>query len=70
MPFLKMFITALGQVLNWCGAHQARQFIEIRLRQGGYDDNFIDIARDEVTLLVAELMTALMTWILRFLDSL
>ena len=70
MPFLKMLITALGQVLNWCGAHQARQFIEIRLRQAGYDDSFIDIAREAVTLLVTELMMTLVAWILQILDNL
>ncbi|WP_230678769.1 hypothetical protein [Yersinia intermedia] len=56
--------------MNWCGAHQARQFIEIRLRQAGYDDSFIDIAREAVTLLVTELMMTLMAWILQILDSL
>ncbi|CNG42022.1 Uncharacterised protein [Yersinia intermedia] len=70
MPFLKMLITSLGQIMNWCGAHQARQFIEIRLRQAGYDDSFIDIAREAVTLLVTELMMTLMAWILQILDSL
>lgn len=70
MPFLKMLITALGQVLTWCGGHQARQFIEIRLRQAGYDDSSIDTAREAVTLLVTALITALMTQILQLLDPL
>lgn len=70
MPFFKMLITALVQIMNGCGAHQARQFIEIRLRQAGYDDSFIDIAREVVTLLVADLMMALTAWILKLLDPL
>ena len=45
MPFLKILITALGQVLTWCGGHQARQYIEIRFRQAGYDDSSIDTER-------------------------
>ena len=33
MIFLKMLVTALGQVLTWYGGQQARQFIEIRFRR-------------------------------------
>lgn len=70
MPFLKMLITALGQVLTWCGGHQARQYIEIRFRQAGYDDDSIDAAREAVTLLVNALIAALMAKILKILDTL
>lgn len=70
MTFLKMLVTALGQVLTWCVGHQARQFIEIRFRQAGYDDDSIDAAREAVTLLVSALITALMTQILQLLDPL
>ncbi|HII4325748.1 TPA: hypothetical protein ACY4PY_001945 [Enterobacter cloacae] len=70
MTFLKMLMTALGQVLTWCGGHQARQYIEIRFRQAGYDDESIDAAREAVTLLVSALITALMTQILQLLDPL
>jgi len=70
MTFLKMLMTALGQVLTWCGGHQARQFIEIRFRQAGYDDDSIDAAREAVTLLVSTLITALMAQILQLLDTL
>lgn len=69
MTFLKMLVTALSQVLTWCGGHQARQFIEIRLRQAGYDDSSIDTAREAVTLLVTAI-TALMTQIQKILDTL
>lgn len=68
MSFLKMLLTALGQVLNWCGAHQARQFIEICLRRAGYDDCFIDVAREAVTLLITELIMVLTARILQILD--
>lgn len=70
MPFLKILITALGQVLTWCGGHQARQYIEIRFRQAGYDDSSIDTAREAVTLLVTALITAMMAQILKILDTL
>lgn len=70
MPFLKILITALGQVLTWCGGHQARQYIEIRFRQAGYDDSSIDTAREAVTLLITALITALMAQILKILDTL
>ena len=70
MPFLKILITALGQVLTWCGGHQARQYIEIRFRQAGYDDSSIDTAREAVTLLVTALITALMAQILKIMDTL
>lgn len=70
MTFLKMLVTALGQVLTWCGGRHARQFIEIRFRQAGYGDDAIDTAREAVTLLVTALITALMTQILQILDSL
>ncbi|EOJ9250258.1 TPA: hypothetical protein ACTYQ2_004255 [Klebsiella michiganensis] len=70
MPFLKILITALGQVLTWCGGHQARQYIEIRFRQAGYDDSSIDTAREAVTLLVTALITSLMAQILKILDTL
>ncbi|MGJ0949989.1 hypothetical protein ACR76C_23945 [Klebsiella grimontii] len=69
MIFLKMLVTALGQVLTWCGGHQARQFIEICFRQAGHDDDKIDAAREAVTLLVTTLITALMAQILRILDN-
>ncbi|MBZ7216162.1 hypothetical protein FMK62_24510 [Klebsiella grimontii] len=69
MTFLKMLVTALGQVLTWCGGHQARQYIEIRFRQEGYDDSSIDAAREAVTLLVTALITTLMAQILRILDG-
>lgn len=69
MTFLKMLVTALGQVLTWCGGQQARQFIEIRFRQTGHDDDSIDAAREAVTLLVTALITALMAQILRILDN-
>ncbi|EPB4340557.1 hypothetical protein QNZ44_004645 [Enterobacter kobei] len=70
MTFLKMLVTALGQALTWCGGHQARQYIEIRFRHAGYDDDSIDAAREAVTLLVSALITALMTQILQLLDPL
>lgn len=70
MTFLKMLMTALGQVLASCGSHQARQFIEIRFRQAGYDDNSIDAAREAVTLLVTALITALMAQIMLILAPL
>lgn len=70
MSFLKMLITALGQALTWCGGHQARQYIEIRLRQAGYDDSSINTAREAVTLLVTAFITALMAQILKILDML
>ena len=70
MIFLKMLVTALGQVLTWYGGHQARQYIEIRFRQAGYDDDSIDAAREAVTLLVSALITALMAQILKILDTL
>lgn len=69
MTFLKMLVTALGQLLTWCGGHQARQYIEIRFRQADYDDSSIDTAREAVTLLVTALITTLMAQILRILDS-
>lgn len=69
MTFLKMLITALGQVLTWCGGHQARQFIELHLRKTGYNDDIIHAAREAVTLMVTALITALMGHILRVLDS-
>ncbi|CAI0886709.1 hypothetical protein [Serratia fonticola] len=69
MIFLKMLVTALGQVLTWYGGQQARQFIEIRFREEGHDDDSIDAAREAVTLLVTALITALMTQILRILDT-
>ena len=69
MIFLKMLVTALSQALTWCGGHQARQFIEIRFRQEGHDDDSIDAAREAVTLLVTALITALMAQILRILDN-
>ncbi|HBT3176781.1 TPA: hypothetical protein MBF38_004778 [Klebsiella aerogenes] len=69
MTFLKMLVTALGQVLTWCGGHQVRQFIEIRFRQAGYDDDSIDAAREAVTLLVTALITALVAQILKILDT-
>ncbi|HHR5551434.1 TPA: hypothetical protein ACS614_001518 [Klebsiella aerogenes] len=69
MTFLKMLVTALGQVLSWCGGHQARLYIETRFRQAGYDDDSIDVARDAVTLLVSALITALMAQILHLLDT-
>lgn len=69
MTFLKMLVTALAQVLTWCGGHQARQFIEIGFRQAGHDDDKIDTAREAVTLLVTTLITALMAQILRILDN-
>ncbi|HBW0106646.1 hypothetical protein ACU636_20060 [Klebsiella aerogenes] len=69
MIFLKMLVTALGQVLTWCGGQQARQFIEIRFRQAGHDNDSIDVAREAVTLLVTALITALMAQILRILDN-
>ncbi|EFE51635.1 hypothetical protein PROVRETT_09763 [Providencia rettgeri DSM 1131] len=68
MSFLKMLITALGKVLNGYGARQAQQFIEIHFRQAGYDDDYINIAREAVTVFFTELITALMTRILRILD--
>lgn len=68
MAFLKMLITALGQVLTWCGGHQARQFIELHLRKTGYNDDVIDAAREAVTLMVAALITALMTRIFQLID--
>ncbi|MCS5949422.1 hypothetical protein LNO88_02420 [Klebsiella pneumoniae subsp. pneumoniae] len=40
-----MLVTALSQALTWCGGHHARQYIEIRFRQAGYDDDCIDTAR-------------------------
>lgn len=67
MSFLKMLITALGKVLNGYGAHQAQQFIEIHFRHAGYDDDYINIAREAVTVFFTELITALMTRILRIL---
>ncbi len=70
MTFLKMLVTALGQALSWCGGHQARLYIEIQFRQAGYDDDSIDAAREAVTLLVTELITALMAQILKILDTL
>ena len=70
MPFLKMLITALGQVLTWCGGHQARQYIEIRFRQAGYDDDSIDAAREAVTLLVNALIAALFLILSFFLQQL
>lgn len=70
MTFLKMLVTALGQVLTWCGGQHARQFIEIRFRQAGFDDDAIDAAREAVTLLVNTLITVLMAQILHILDSL
>ncbi len=70
MTFLKMLVTAMSQVLTWCCGHQARQFIEIRLRQAGYDDSSIDTAREAVTLLITALITALMARILKILDML
>jgi len=70
MSFLKMLITALGQVLTWCGGHQARQFIELYLRKAGYDDDIIDAAREAVTPMVTALITALMAQILQILDTL
>lgn len=70
MTFLKMLVTTLAQALTWCGGHQARQFIEIRLRQAGYDDSSIDTAREAVTLLVTALITALMAQMLKILDTL
>ena len=70
MTFLKMLVTALSQALTWCGGHHARQYIEIRFRQAGYDDDCIDTAREAVTLLVTALITALMTQILKILDTL
>jgi hypothetical protein len=69
MIFLKMLVTALGQVLTWCGGQQARQFIEICFRQAGHDDDSIDAAREAVTLLVTALITTLMAQILRILDN-
>lgn len=69
MTFLKMLVTALGQILIWCGTHQARQYIEIRFRQAGYADDSIDAAREAVTLLVTALITALMAQILKILDT-
>ena len=69
MIFLKMLVAALGQVLTWCGGQQARQFIEIRFRQAGHDNDSIDVAREAVTLLVTALITALMAQILRILDN-
>lgn len=70
MTFLKMLVTALSQVLTWCGGHQARQYIEIRFRQAGYDNDSIDTAREAVTLLITALITALMAQILKILDTL
>lgn len=70
MTFLKMLVAALSQVLTWCGGHQARQYIEIHLRQAGYDERSIDTAREAVTLLVTALITALMAQILKLLDTL
>lgn len=70
MTFLKMFVTAMAQVLTWCGGHQARQYIEICFRQAGYDDSSIDTAREAVTQLVTALITALMAQILTILDKL
>ena len=70
MTFLKMLVTALSQALTWCGGHQARQYIEIRFRQAGYDNGSIDTAREAVTLLVTALITALMAQILKILDTL
>lgn len=70
MTFLKMLVTALSQALIWCGGHQARQYIEIRFRQAGYDNGSIDTAREAVTLLVTALITALMAQILKILDKL
>ncbi|EMJ5970531.1 TPA: hypothetical protein SMP74_002967 [Proteus mirabilis] len=69
MSFLKMLITALGKALNGYGARQAQQFIEIHLRHAGYDDDYINIAREAVAVFFTELITALMTRILRILDS-
>lgn len=69
MSFLKMLITGLGQVINGYGARQAQQFIETHFRQAGYDDDYINIAREAVTVFFTELITALMTRILRILDS-
>ncbi|HCH7897231.1 hypothetical protein [Raoultella ornithinolytica] len=69
MTFLKMLVTALAQMLTWCGGQHARQFIEIRFRQAGYGDDAIDAAREAVTLLVTALITALMAQILRILDN-
>lgn len=70
MTFLKILVTALGQVLTWCGGHQARQFIEMRFREADYDDDSVDAAREAVTLLVAALISALMEQILHILDNL
>lgn len=69
MTFLKMLVTALGQVLTWYGGHQARQYIETRFRQAGFDDSSIDTAREAVTLLVTAIITTLMVQILRILDN-
>ncbi len=69
MTFLKMLVTALGQVLSWRGGHQARLYIETRFRQAGYDDDSIDAAREAVTLLVSALITALIAQILRLLNT-
>ncbi|WPU21961.1 hypothetical protein RI049_18190 [Cedecea neteri] len=69
MTFLKMLITAMGQVLTWCGGHQARQFMELHLRKTGYNDDVIAAAREAVTLMVAALVTALMTRIFQLMDA-
>ncbi|MEX6157461.1 hypothetical protein [Providencia manganoxydans] len=68
MSFLKMLITALGKVLNGYGARQAQQFIETHFRHAGYDDDYINIVREAIAVFFTELITALMTRILRILD--
>ncbi|MHA7844748.1 hypothetical protein [Serratia sp. D1N4] len=68
MTFLKILVTTLGQVLNWCASNRAQQFVETQFRLAGYDEDDIATAREAVSLLTAAFITALMNLTLQILS--
>ncbi|QDX98807.1 hypothetical protein EGD00_19780 [Pectobacterium carotovorum subsp. carotovorum] len=65
MAFVKMLVTALGNVVAWCSSIQAQRFVTERFQQAGCSEEEIEAAREAAFLLMSVLTGAVMDFILR-----